>query len=179
LGFACKPAHSDGGQELGTHIPSPSPSLLRQRFHGSLHVRPAGCFSPAFPQGSRLEHSGSARGRPPGASQKRSAGKQLDQFRSLSVAEAADRLRVGDPTAGERTIGPGGTDPRDDQEQLPHLRRLHAGRRVGDHPRQLDAASGDSSLQLRACDANLVRLHERAQALLGRPSKGCGCAAHN
>jgi hypothetical protein len=85
-----------------------------------------------------------------GRDQERSAAEQLDQFSPLTVAEAADRLGVGDPAAGKRTIGPGGTDPRYDQQQLTHFRRKRAGRRVGDHPRQLDPAGGDSSLQPRA-----------------------------
>jgi hypothetical protein len=39
---------------------------------------------------------------------------------------------VGDPAVGEQTIGSRWTDPRYDQEQLTHLDRLSAGRRVGD-----------------------------------------------
>jgi hypothetical protein len=40
-----------GGQELGTHSPSPSPSLLRQRFHGSSHVCPRAAFPQLFHKG--------------------------------------------------------------------------------------------------------------------------------
>jgi hypothetical protein len=82
-----------------------------------------------------------------------------------------DRFGVGDPAVGEQTIGSRWTDPRYDQEQLTHLHRLSAGRRVGDPPALWDAAGGDLSPQLRACDANLVCLRRRAQPLLGRPSR--------
>ncbi len=108
-----------------------------------------------------------------------SAAEQLDQFAPLTVGEAGERLCGRDPAAGEQTIGPGRTDPRDGQQQLPHLRRLRTSRRVGDHPRQLEAARGDPSLQLGALDANLVRLRERAQPLLARASKRCRSGAHN
>jgi hypothetical protein len=107
------------------------------------------------------------------------SGRAVDQFGPLTVAEAADRLGVGDPAAGEHAIGPGGTDPRHDQKQLTHLRRLHAARRVGDQPDQLDPARGDFPLQPRPFDAHLVRLRQRAQPLLGRPSKARVGAAHN
>jgi hypothetical protein len=104
---------------------------------------------------------------------------QLDQFSPLPVAEAGDRLGVGDPAAGEQTIGPGGTDPQYDQQQLTHLRRLRAGRRLGDHPRQLDPPSRDLSLRPRACDANLVRLRERSPTAAPATVQGCGGAARN
>ena len=110
----------------------------------------------------RAQESGRARPCGPAAIEERSAAEHLDQFSPLTVAEAADRLSVGDPAVGEHTIGPGRTDPGYDQEQLTYLRRLRAGWRVGDHLGKLDPAGGDLSLQLRTCDANLVRLRERA-----------------
>jgi hypothetical protein len=56
-----------------------------------------------------------------------------------------------------------------DQQQLTHLRRLHAARRLDDQPRQFDAAGGDSSLQPRAGDAHLVRLRKRKRCSVERP----------
>jgi hypothetical protein len=143
-----------------------------------------GPFPQVFPQGDRVrcerdEGAGAARSAfGAGAIQQRSAAEQRDQFGPLTVAQAADRLGVGDPAAGEHAIGPGGTDPRYDQQLLAHLRRLRAARRVGEHPCKRDPAGGDLSLQLRTCETNLVRPRERAQPLLGRPSRGWR-AAHN
>jgi hypothetical protein len=67
-----------------------------------------------------------------------------------------------------------GPIPRYDQQQLTHPRRLHAGRRLGDHPRRLDPARGESSLQLRACDAHLVRFGKRAQPCSAARPKAVG-----
>jgi hypothetical protein len=49
----------------------------------------------------REAEEAAATGREP----ERSAGEQLDQLGPLTVAEAADRLCVGDPATGEHTIG--------------------------------------------------------------------------
>ena len=112
-----------------------------------------------------------------GASEQRSAAEQLDQLGSLPAAEAGDRLCVGDPAVGKGPIGLRRSDPGYGQQQLACLRRLRACRRLAEHLRQRDPASGEVSLQLRPCQANLVRSCERPQPLLRRACPDCRLAA--
>ncbi len=175
---------SPGKQTIQAGLRSwqPHPRPLRPPSLADDSVDGHWCARAAFPQ---LFHKGCGTSagricaRSASRARERSAGEQLDQFSPLTVAEAGDRLRVGDPAAGEHAIGAKRTDPGHDQKQLAHLRRLHAARRLGDQLRRLDSAGRDSALQLRPGDTNLVRLRQRAQSLLGRPSKRCRGAAHN
>ena len=112
-------------------------------------------------------------------SEERSAAEKLDQRGSLPAAEAGDRLCLGDPAVSKRTIGLRRTDPGYGQQQLAHLRHLHACWRLAKHLRQRNPAGGKVSLQPRPRQTNLVRSCERPQPLLRRACRDGRLAALN
>lgn len=109
----------------------------------------------------------------PERTEDRLVAEKLDQFGPLAVAEADDRLCLGDPTVSERTVDPGRADPRYGQKQLAQLRRLRGRGWSRKHLGKFDRARGKLSLQLCACETNLVCPRERKQPLLARARRDC------
>lgn len=93
---------------------------------------------------------------------------KVDQLSPLTVAEAGDRLCLGDPAVSKRTLGPRRADPRYSEKQLFHLRPLRRRGRDREQLGKVDRARGKLPLQLRTRDTNLVCPRKRSLALLAR-----------
>jgi hypothetical protein len=109
------------------------------------------------------------------------AAQEVEQFGPLAIAEAGERLRVGDAAAGQDPAGLDRADLRQRQEQVAYPRRPRALGRAREDLRQLDLACRQLPLQLRARRADLVRLLEGTQALFprsARNARSCLSAGH-
>jgi hypothetical protein len=112
--------------------------------------------------------------RPPRCGQARE-GEQLDQCGSLAVAEAGDRLCVGDLAARQRSVDPARADLGKCEEKVAQHCVLGACGRVVEQACELDPSGGEFALQLGALATHLVRFRERLQSLLARARRLAGC----
>jgi hypothetical protein len=76
--------------------------------------------------------------------------KQVDQFRSLTLAQTRDRLRMPNPAATEHSLGLRGPDLRTGQQQHTQLRRSRTDRRIAEDLHKRQRARRKVTLQLRA-----------------------------
>jgi hypothetical protein len=102
--------------------------------------------------------------------------KQLDQCGPLAVAEAGDRL-VSDPAAGEQPLHPDRAKLGHGKQEVTQSGRLHAGRRIAEHTRELDSAGAEVSLQACPGETHLICPNERTLPLLTGTRRDAGCTA--
>ena len=99
----------------------------------------------------------------------KSGAEESDQLHALAFAQTADGLRRRDTAVRKASRRPGGTHPRQREEKVVHLGRLHELGWLAKDLLDSHAPCGELFLQPCPADSDLVRLAQGSQALVESP----------